>query len=485
MTDQLNSSEVITQQSSALVTQQPNIVQLQNFEIALLDFLAQQGLPTESVFVALDEREIVFMNVTKVLMKISDEKKPRSVYISKFIAAVASGLFDAALNYLWDETIIELRNKVAQYDLSYFYDNAVSSDKRRHFNSEDDLVKVQDSELIEGAKKIGLISELGYKHLDFVRYMRNWVSAAHPNQNEITGLQAITWLETCVKEVISLPLPTGALQIKRLLSNIRTNDISEEEAKKIATFFLDLTSDQANNLAAAFFGTYTRTDTNSQIRENIHKLLPRLWSRVDESMRYQFGINYGRFIANNAQQEALHSRQFLDIVSGASYIPESLLAAEIDTNIDNLLSAHRASNNFYSEPPFARALQRAVGEVGNIPTQIKEKYSLALVEVFLTNGNGKVWDADPIYYSLINQFDASQALTTVLSFEKPQIKKKIEYRLCQERYRELLDMMKTKVSAPAVKELIDEIEKYKGPLDKLSNQSDFKRKLEDFKKIIK
>lgn len=484
MTDQPNPSELITQQPSALVSQQPNIVQLQNFEIALLGFLAQQGLPTQSVFVAMDERATVFMNVTKVLMKISDEQKPRSVYISKFIAAVASGLFDAALNYLWDETILELRNRVAQYDLSYFYDNAVSSDKRRNFSGEEDLVKVQDSELIEGAKKIGLISELGYKHLDFVRYMRNWVSAAHPNQNEISGLQAITWLETCIKEVISLPLPRGAVEIKRLLSNIRTNNISEEDARQIATFFLDLTSDQANNLASGFFGIYTRTDTSSQTRENIHKLLPRLWNRVDESRRYQFGINYGRFIANNAQQEASRSRQFLDIVSGTSYIPEGLLAAEIDTNIDNLLSAHRASNNFYSEPPFARALQRVVGDERNVPTQIKEKYTLALVEVFLTNGNGQAWNADPIYRSLINQFDEAQALTTVLSFENPQIKKKFQHSLCQERYRELLDMMKTKVSAPAVKELIDEIEKYKGPLDKLSNQSDFKRKLEDFKKII-
>jgi len=315
--------------------------------------------------------------------------------------------------------------------------------------------------------------------------MRNWVSAAHPNQNEITGLQAITWLETCIKEVISLPLPTGVVEIKRLLSNIKTNSISEEEAKQIAIFFLDLTPDQSNNLASGFFGIYTHADTSVQTRENIHKLLPRLWNRVHESTRYQFGINYGKFIANNEQQAQLRSRQFLNIVSGTSYIPEGLLAAEIDTKIDDLVSAHRASGNFYSEPPFARELQRSVGDEGNVPAQIKEKYTLALVEVFLTNGNNYAWNADPIYRSLINQFDESQALTTVLSFENPQIKKKFQHSLCSKQYRELLSMMKTKVSAPAVKELIDEIEKYKEPLDKLSSQSDFRRKLEDFKKIIR
>jgi len=48
----------------------------------------------------------------------------------------------------------------------------------------------------------------------------------------------------------------------------------------------------------------------------------------------------------------------------------------------------------------------------------------------------------------------------------------------------LIERMKTKVSAAAVKELIEEIENYKGPLDKLKSQSEFKKKLENFKKII-
>jgi hypothetical protein len=45
-------------------------------------------------------------------------------------------------------------------------------------------------------------------------------------------------------------------------------------------------------------------------------------------------------------------------------------------------------------------------------------------------------------------------------------------------------MMKFKVSAPVVKELIDEIEKYKGPLHRLREQSDFKKKVDNMQKII-
>ena len=339
-------------------------------------------------------------------------------------------------------------------------------------------------ELIEGSRKIGLISELGFKHLDYIRYMRNWVSAAHPNQNELTGLQVTSWLETCIKEVISLPLSNVTVEIKRLLANIKTNNVSDTEARQIASFFLNLTQEQANNLALGLFGIYTRLDTTPQTRQNIHRLLPHLWDRVDEQARQQFGIKYGRFVANNAQEEAQLSRQFLELVSGTSYIPDGLRAADIDTVIDNLLQIHGGWNNFHNEPPFAMALLRLIGENGQVPVQISKKYVLALVEVYLTNGNGVAVNAEPIYISLIERFDSTQALIAILSFNNTRISTKLQHTLCQEKYRKLVEMMKVKVSAPAVKELIDEIEKYRGPLDKLKSESKFKNKVDNLQKIL-
>lgn len=190
-------------------------VQLHEFEQGLLGFLDQHGLPSQSILVSVSERVAVFTNIKPVIDKIADDKKRSSIYVSKFVAACASGLFDAALNYLWDETIYALRGRVAQYDLSYFFDNAVNNqEKRKGLKTIDDLTRIDDAELIYGAKEIGLISDVGFKHLDFIRYMRTWASAAHPNQNEITGLQLTAWLETCIKQVIALPLSDGAVEIK-------------------------------------------------------------------------------------------------------------------------------------------------------------------------------------------------------------------------------------------------------------------------------
>ena len=457
--------------------------QLMQFEAVLIGFLEERGLPSVNILVSVPERQVVFVNVEAVLAKVSLEQRPKSVYLSKFIAAIAAGLFDAALNYLWDQTIHELRSRVAQYDLSYFYDNAVrSTDKRAKLRDEDDLDKIDDSELIFGAKEIELISDMGFKHLDYIRYMRNWASAAHPNQNELSGLQLVSWLETCIKEVISLPLSNIAVEIKKLLNNIKSNSVSESDAKEIAPFFLELTPHQANNLASGFFGIYTKVDTTAEVRQNIQRLLPFLWERVEEATRQQFGIKYGKFTVNNDQDQKKLARQFLEIVSGQSFIPDSLRSAEIQIAIDNLLTAHRGWSNFSNEPPFARALMRLVGN--DVPSQISKNYVSSLVEVFLTNGNGVSWSADTIYAQMLNQLNPDQLLLAMLSFTDDNIASKLRFPICAEKYRELLKLLSGKVVGEAAKELLRDIVAFPGPLDKMRDTMQIKRRVAAFERIM-
>ena len=454
-------------------------VQIREFENGLLAYIGAHGLPTAAVLVDVGQRVTVFQNTPAVLGRVSDEQRARSIYISKFMAACASGLFDAALNYLWDETISELRRRVSHYDVSYFFDTAVPSpERRKRLKTVDDLDKIDDNELITGAHQIGLISDLGYRHLDFIRYMRNWASAAHPNQNQITGLQLVSWLETCILEVINLPLSTIVVEIKRLLANIKANQITGAEAKEIAAFFVGLTQDQSNNLVSGFFGIYTDANTTSQTRTNIHLLLPFLWSRVDEETRQQFGVKYGRFVANNEQQGKELARAFLDVVGGKSYIPDDLRALEIEAAVENLTSAHRNFNNFYTEPPLARELQRLVGETSRIPKQVERKYVYALVETFLTNGHGVAYNAEPVYRDLINRFNSDQATTAITAFTDVVISSRLQHSLGKKRYLELISLLRDKVTSPVVRELIEEVEKYPGPFHKLASESAIKRRLQ-------
>ena len=334
-------------------------VNLTSYDEKMLKWLAFLGLPQSDILVSVEERYKVFKNVEDVLNSVDTEKLKHATYISKFLAAVSAGLFDAALNYLWNETINQLRMRISQYDVQYFYDIAVSSnDKRNKLTTEADLNKIDDSELIQGAKKIGLISDVGYRLLDNIKFMRNWASAAHPNQVQLTGLQLIDWLETCLKEVINLPMSNITIEIKKLLQNIKNNVLSELESRTICQFFSELTADKARDLCNGFFGMYCRSDTSNDTKRNIKLLLPDLWHLMDEDIKWNFGIKYSQFQINNDQLKARMAREFLQIVDGETYLPESIKVVELENELENLHMAHKTMNNFYTEPTYAKQIKR-------------------------------------------------------------------------------------------------------------------------------
>lgn len=78
---------------------------LQNQEELFLNQLAKVDLPSKNIFNEIKERAAIFKNIESVLEELPLEKRQNSIYLSKFLAAAMSGLFDAALNYLWNETI--------------------------------------------------------------------------------------------------------------------------------------------------------------------------------------------------------------------------------------------------------------------------------------------------------------------------------------------------------------------------------------------
>ena len=82
----------------------------------------------------------------------------------------------------------------------------------------------------------------------------------------------------------------------------------------------------------------TRHLTSPQTKQNVRLLIPYLWGRLDEHTKQQFGIKYSRFLANNDQEKQKLAREFLETVSGLSYIPDNIRAAEIQIAIENLLS---------------------------------------------------------------------------------------------------------------------------------------------------
>ncbi len=474
-------NEVIVQESNII-----NINQnLANHEITLVEVIDNLGLPSKNVLVPVSERIRVFKNIEDVVIQIKPEIRKDSYYISKFIAAVSSGLFDAALNYLWDETIESLRIKVSNYDIDYFYDQVITNeDRRRKLTSADDLVNIMDQELIEGARKISLISDIGYAQLDLIRFMRNHASAAHPNQNELRATQLIDWMETAIKEVILLEEPHVAIHIKRLMLNIKENRIeSEQKAKEMVSFIKDAHQEQLNNLSKGFFGLYTRSGTSQIALDNIKLLLPFIWELITDDIKYSFGIKYKNHVIENHIEGQKKSKEFLQICDGLGYLPEDTIILEIDETLNNLKRAHDTSNNFYNEPSHTRILEKLV--ISSIPKGIEKKYVLTLLYVAITNGNGVTWEAEPTYFKLIQNFSAEQVSIALLSFRTTEINTKLVYTLCKEKYLEILHLLEPKIVLEQEKELLKQILEFTGSFNNLKIDTKIKKLGDGLVKLLK
>ncbi len=314
--------------------------------------------------------------------------------------------------------------------------------------------------------------------------MRNYASAAHPNQNEITGLQLVSWLETCIKEVINLPQENVVVEIRKLLGNIKANVIAEADARQIAVFFTELTSDRVDTLASGFFGIFVDQTADEQTRENVRLLLPELWPRVSSDTRNGFGLRYARYVANNDADQQNRAREFLDLVDGSEYLPASIRVAEIDSAIQDLLSAHRGTNNFHTEPGAARQLKTAAGSSDAVPNSIRTRYVLCLVEVFLTNGNGVAWNAEPTYEELVRGFTPEMAMLALISFSNRNIASSLQFGRCKEKWKELLELITPKIRNATAKELLVAIEASHAPLEKLSKDSTLMTKVKSLRGIL-
>lgn len=441
---------------------------LQHFELVVLDQLRQAGLPDDDVFVDVPQRRAMLMNAPGVLAGMSPEQRARSPYISKMIAAVSVGLFDAALNYLWDETVTELRRRVAGFDLSYFFDIAAPAPEvRKKLKSADDLSKIDDASLLRASREIDLLTEVGYQQLDHIRFMRNHASAAHPNQVELTGLSLANWLETCIRQVMTTPMNTVTAETGKLLGNIRKKRLTAAEVDAAAAFFDQLPGDRPDTLANGLFGLYTAPDATPEIADNVRTLWPELWPFVGEDTRRSFGVKYARFGANADTGQAAAARELIDLVDGSAYLLEETRAAELDAALDALIAAHNGWNNFSAEAGPAAQVEALVGDQGNVPEAVARKYVRTVVECFFGNPYGVSWAGEQIYRRLLERLDSRAASRALRAFTNESISSLLRYDIPRGQWAELLDILEPKVTRRSDRELMGYIRAFTGTPDQL------------------
>lgn len=261
----------------------------QGFEQYLNSF----GLPSDNVIASEEERQAIQKALPDLLNSMSDESKKDARYLSKFVAGTAVGLFDAALNFVWNEVVLVLRKRVIAYGLDYFFEVAVGASIRDQYRDEESLVEIKDKVLLDNCKKLGIISDILYKKLSHILDMRNNIGASHPTIDDINSYELLGWLKTCIDSVINDPVTDNALQVKKFVDNIRTAtaEISNDDIVFTEETLKKMGSQSIYNIVSPLFGMFVdnRNKDNNVLKVNVLNYGVVAWKYLGDDDRYKLG----------------------------------------------------------------------------------------------------------------------------------------------------------------------------------------------------
>lgn len=322
------------------------------FELMLNDL----GLPSENIIASVDERENIMKMLPQLMNSIPENQKRDATYLSRFVAGAAIGLFDASLNYVWNEVVISLRQKIIYFGIDAFFDNAVADKVREQYKNEDDLLGIKDKTMLETLRKLEWISNVVYLKLCHILDMRNQVGASHPNSYNINSFELLGWLKTCVTEVINDKPSSSAVHIKEIVEQIKksTSSLDDITIGTIGKEVEKFSSVMSGTLLRALFGIFIVESTSVEARENVLKLSKEIWKYCRNDIKYDIGEKK-LFFRNNLQKNKEDlTYKFLEYCDGLPYLSLTERSLEISGLCDDLHTVHNEWDNYYHEPPIAK-----------------------------------------------------------------------------------------------------------------------------------
>lgn len=443
-------------------------------------FLERFGLPTDNIIALPQDRAIIMQALPGFLQSINPEIKKDARYLSKFVAGAAIGLFDASLNYVWDEVVINLRKKVIAYGLDIFFDNAVGEKVRSQYTSEEDLKGLKDKILLDTCRKLELISDIVHKKLSHILTMRNDIGASHPNSYDINPYELLGWLSNCITDVLNDKPSDAAITVQGIISNLSKNTeiLSQETIATFETAIAQLSSKMAGNLLTSLFGLFVSENTLPTVRTNILLLAPIIWNYVLDDVKYDLGEKIDVYKANLDTSRTERAATFFEHCDGKRYYSLTSKTIQLSTLCDELMDAHNSWDNYYFEPPIARQIMSFITIPEDIPSERQEKIIKAILKCRIgravsyckgvSPGGKKYYDT---FFSLLSP---DQIILTLKILDEDDVKCNLYSDIQKDNCIQILNILKSPLCSERIIEIIDYLINHKQILNKISTDKGYK-----------
>ena len=373
----------------------------------------------------------------------------RDERIVKMCVAVASGLFDAAINYVWNAAVIELREKVRRFGIAVV--PQVIDDKSF---DEDTLLDLNDAELLELCLKLNLIGDDDYFFLDQCRATRNSFSAAHPAEGVVDEDEFLAFLARCQKHALSSARNPKGVDTKGLLSALKSGRFKTEQREEWERRIHDTYDVQRELIFVMLHGIYCDPASSEEARLNALSICSTFSEEFSPKVRSALLDRHQEYKAKGDDARQKASRQFFEELGQLSLLSEAEIHGIFTTASRKLLSVHNAWDNFHNEPAFAERLAR-LARKNRVPDTAQPAFVEAVVTAATGNPYGVSRAASTYYDEMVKSFSPNEIR---LMLELPRGASLVAGRIktaknCERRYRALIGLLDPKSVPTSVKSL--------------------------------
>lgn len=468
----------MTKESNPIVkVEQLPVSDFSKFEL----FLAHYELPTENIIASPEERARIMDALTEFLDTLPKEAKEDARYLSKFIAAAAVGLFDASLNFLWNEVILNLRKRIITYGIDYFYDEAIGGTLREQYKDEEQLPLVKDQVLLDTCLKLELVNDILHKKLCHILDMRNLIGSSHPNDYSINAYELLGWLHTCINEVLLNTISESALTVKSIIDNVKRADadINDEYIAHFENSLKQLSTNMTSNILTSLFGIFVSPTTKKNTQENIIRLATIAWEYSTEKCKYNLGKKIDAYRANLDEFKTKNAELFFEKCNGQSYYSRDAKIIKLTLLCEKLEYLHDGWDNYFNEVPIAKEIIGMFKSIEDIPEIRMETLTRVFLHARIGNDsyyNEGVSPGAKEYYDkffMMLDEDAIKLVFKILMEKETGYLLRGIYR--PKHIKEIFKLFNTGLVSERMKELIDYVISYEDDFSEVFADKKFKQ----------
>jgi hypothetical protein len=318
----------------------------------------------------------------------------RSEGLVRMCVAIASGLFDSAINYIWNSAVIELREKVKRFGLT-----VVAQIKGKDFD-EFSLADLKDAELLNLCLELNLVTEEGFFFLDQCRDIRNNFSAAHPAVGAIDEHELASFINRCGKFALGNEINPIGVDLQGFIKAVKGVKFLDVQEKEWVDRLNKTHQAQREMLIGLLHGIFCDPASSEESRLNALSL-SNVFSKVfSPSIKSLLIDRHSEYLAKGSDKQHKASQQYFEKLGLLDLLGESERHALISNACKNLFSVHQSFNNFYNEPPFADRLLELASQ-GAIPDTAKDELVTTVVTCAAGNQYGVSNAAMPSYEKIM------------------------------------------------------------------------------------